>query len=152
MARTEYKVFDLEHFTLYATSFQKWRMKRLLNKLDDSQRILLGKITHTLLEVKVYSPTTMLSPFYIVKAYTVDAMYDLRDDRVHAYYKVDRPNGDFDDEYEYKNSTWYSFGESITWSNKLFKLLKLYNDVMGAYTARANAAHSRDKFMSKLKD
>jgi len=147
---TSYKVFDLEHFTLYATRFQRWRMKRLINKLNREQLILLDKITHTAMEVKVYSPGSMLGPYYTMNAYTSDAVYILRDDRVHASYKIDKPNGDFDDGYDSNTNQWYSYGESITWSNKLFKLLMLYNRVMGAYSVRVEAAQSRDKFMSKL--
>lgn len=147
---TKYKVFDLETYTLHATSFQKWRMKRLINKLSPAQKILLGKISHTKVNVKVYSPSVMLGPLYKVRAYTDGSMYELNDDYVISYYGRDKPEGTFYDEYDDACNQWYRYGEGITWTNKLFKLLMLYNRVVGAYSVRSDAAHSRDKFMSKL--
>lgn len=139
-------VFDLESFTECATSFQRWRMKRLLNKLSAPQQVLIGKIDSIAIETQYYDYSP---PVDYITAYVSDGKYLMYDTVVQAFYVKDTYD-DFYDVRDHNSNKWYRTGERIHWSKKLYKALILYNSVMSEYTLRTSAAHSRDNFMNKL--
>ena len=136
-----------------ANKFQKWRIGRLLKKLNAEQRIIYDNILSYRVEVTDYGYSEApLMPSYKVYAYTKSAMYRLYDDVVLSYYPIKTYSGKPSDTHDSETNQWYSAGERVEWTNKLYKLIRLYNRIISTGTARIAELEELNAFKEKLKE
>lgn len=136
-----------------ATGFQKWRINRLLKRLNAEQRIIYDNILSYRIEVTDYGYSEApLMPSYKVYVYTKSARYRLYDDVVLSYYPIKTYSGNITDTHDEVTRQWYSAGEKIEWSNKLYKLLVLYNRIISRGNAKIAELEELNAFKEKLKE
>lgn len=154
------RVMDEAMVLALATKFQKWRINRLLKGLSPEQLLIYKNILHYRVDVTDYGYDVMdygysdapLSPTYFVYVYTRIAKYRLCDDVVLSYYPNPTYSGNMTDIHDSFTNQWYSAGEKIEWSAKLYKLIKLYNRIVYESDVAIAKINEENAFKEKLKE
>lgn len=147
------QVMDEAMVLALATKFQKWRINRLLKGLNPEQLLIYKNILHYRVDVMDYGYSEApLSPTYIVYVYTRTAMYRLCDDVVLSYYPIPTYSGNITDSHDSFTNQWYSAGEKIEWSTKLYKLIRLYNRIVYKSDVTVTKINEENAFKEKLKE
>lgn len=154
------RVMDEVMVLALATKFQKWRINRLLKGLNPEQLLIYKNILHYRVDVTGYRydvadygySDAPLSPTYIVYVYTRIAKYRLCDDVVLSYYPIPTYSGNMTDSHDSFTNQWYSAGEKIEWSAKLYKLIKLYNRIVYESDVAIAKINEENAFKEKLKE
>ena len=150
------RVMDEAMVLALATKFQKWRINRLLKGLNPEQLLIYKNILHYRVGVMDYGYSDApLSPtyfVYFVYVYTRTAMYRLCDDVVLSYYPIPTYSGNITDSHDSFTNQWYSVGEKVEWSTKLYKLIRLYDRIVSESNVAITKINEENAFKEKLKE